>query len=124
MAVAMMSMWALPTAASAGRNVWSGAPDTTVDQPSDTLPDATAPDPTTPGSTEPDDSAPETSVQDTLVAAGNPDDDIDTTTATIAVVGFIALLTVASWWMVRRTNPDAEPMPGQHGEPGPSSDLI
>ncbi len=123
-AVAMMSIWALPTAVSAGRDVWSGAPDSTIGEPTDTSPDPTTPDSSGPASTEPDGSAPETSVRDALVAAGDPDDDIDATTAAIAVVGFVALLTVASWWMVRRSDPDAEPMPRQHGEPGPPSDLI
>jgi hypothetical protein len=92
-----------------------------------TVPDATpttTPTPTTPG-TEPEDSAPETSVSgDTLVAAGEPDDDIDATTATIAVVGFVLLVGLASWWMVRRNDPDEAPMPPGAAGSSPPSDLI
>ena len=69
--------------------------------------------------TEPDDTTAGTTIGDALVGAGDPDSDIDTTTAAIAVVGFVALLALASWWMVRRSDPDAAPMP-----PPPPSDLI
>ena len=34
------------------------------------------------------------------------------------------LVAVAGWWMVRRTDPDAEPMPRRDGQTGPPSDLI
>jgi hypothetical protein len=89
--------------------------------PSDTEPGTTEPAP--PETTVPDDSTPEESIpDDTLVGAGNPDDDVNATVAAIAVVGFVILLGVASWWMVRRSNPDAQPMPPQGGPP--SSDLI
>ena len=84
--------------------------------PSETTPETTVP--AAPETTEPEDSTPD----DTLVGAGDPDDDIDTTVAVLAVVGFAILLGVASWWMVRRSNPDAQPMPPQ-GSP-PPSDLI
>jgi hypothetical protein len=87
-----------------------------TDVPSETTPETT--EPTPPETSEPDDSTPD----DTLVGAGDPDDDVDTTVAVIAVVGFAILLGVASWWMVRRSNPDAQPMPPQGGSP--PSDLI
>ncbi len=89
--------------------------------PSDTTPATTEPAP--PETTVPEDSTPDESTpDDTLVGAGNPDDDIDTTVAVIAIVGFVILLGVASWWMVRRSNPDAQPMPPPDGSP--PSDLI
>jgi hypothetical protein len=59
---------------------------------------------------------------DTLVGAGEPDSDIDGTVAAIAVVGFVLLVGVAAWWMVRRPNPDAEPHPPV--PPAGPSDLI
>lgn len=83
---------------------------------SEVAPETTVP--AAPETTEPGDSTPD----DTLVGAGDPDDDIDTTVAVLAVVGFAILLGVASWWMVRRSNPDAQPMPPTAGPP--PSDLI
>ncbi len=87
-----------------------------------------APSDTTPATTEP--APPETTVpapeestpDDTLVGAGEPDGEIDTTVAVIAIIGFVILLGVASWWMVRRSDPDAQPMPPRGGPP--PSDLI
>ena len=124
--VAWAALWAVPQAASAADG-WSGvtAPTTapsTGNAPEPTLepdtPETTEPESTT-ATTEPDDSTPDTTIDDTLVGAGDPDSNIDTTTAAIAVVGFVALLGLASWWMVRRFDPDAAPMP-----PQPPSDLI
>lgn len=66
--------------------------------------DTTAPD------TEPDATATSTP-DDTLVGAGTPDDDVDPLNATLAIIGFVALVGLASWWMVRRDDPDAAPMP-------------
>lgn len=84
--------------------------------PEPTTPETTAgPATTVPDTSEPDDTAP----GDTLVGAGDPDDDINNAVAVIAVIGFAALLGVASWWMVRRPGPDSQPMP-----PSPPSDLI
>jgi hypothetical protein len=113
--------------------VWSGAPDSTIEQSIDTTPDPISPPPTvpessapdtTPDTIEPDDSIPSTSTEETLIAAGDPDPDIDTTTAVTAIVGFILLVAVASWWMVRRSDPDADPMPRRDGQTAPPSDLI
>ena len=104
-----------------------------MEQSTDTGPDPIAPGPTdpepsapgtTPDTTEPDDSVPSTSAEETLIAAGDPDDDVDTTTAAIAIIGFVLLVALASWWMVHRTDPDAEPMPRRDGHAGPPSDLI
>jgi hypothetical protein len=137
-AAAAVVLWAVPQGAAA-RGVWSGLPSsmiaTTPDPTPGTTPDPTpdptlepeAPDSTPPESTtesttestEPEDSTSDTSLDDALVGAGDPDSEIDTTTAAIAVVGFIALIGLASWWMVRRSDPDAAPMP-----PQPPSDLI
>ena len=116
LAAATLSLWAVPQGVAA--SAWANLPasvDTTPDR--DTT-STTEPESTT-ATTEPDDSTPDTSIEDALVGAGNPDSDIDTTTATIAVVGFVALLAMASWWMVRRSDPDAAPMP-----PQPPSDLV
>ena len=88
-------------------------------------PTATAPEATVPDTTEPTEPpSEETSPGDTLVGAGDPDTDIDGTVALIAVVGFVILLAVASWWMVRRSDPDAEPMPPRPTSGAPPSDLI
>jgi hypothetical protein len=124
--VVWAALWAVPQAAAAG-GVWSGPSASTITAstgtapeptPESDTPDTTEPDSTT-ATTEPDDSTPDTSIDDALVGAGEPDSDIDTTTAAIAVVGFVALLVLASWWMVRRSDPDAAPMPPQR-----PSDLI
>jgi hypothetical protein len=126
-AAAAVSLWAVPNNAAAG-HAWSSLPmpsmiaastGTTTDPTTEpAAPDSTPPDSTT-ATTEPDDSTSDTSLDDGLVGAGDPDSDIDTTTAAIAIVGFIALIGLASWWMVRRSDPDAAPMP-----PRPPSDLI
>lgn len=124
--VAWAALWAVPQVAFAGDG-WSGVPAPTIapstaSTPEPTLepdtPDTTEPESTT-ATTEPDESTPDTTIDDALVGAGDPDSNIDTTTAAIAVVGFVALLGLASWWMVRRSDPDAAPMP-----PQPPSDLI
>lgn len=116
------TLWAVPYGAAVA-SAWSGVPPSMIaTTPDPTLepgaPASTPPESTT-ATTEPDDSTPDTSLDDTLVGAGDPDSDIDSTTAAIAVLGFIALVGLASWWMVRRADPDAAPMP-----PPPPSDLI
>ena len=122
-----------PSATSARQHVWSIAPDSTVDGSPGTAPETTVskpsiPEPTAPESTpatsEPDTSTPTSQGNDELVGAGSPDSDVDSTTAAIAVVGFVLLVALAGWWMVRRTDPDAEPMPRRHPETGPPSDLL
>jgi len=120
--VVWAALWAVPQAASAG-GVWSGASASTIATSTGTTPEPDTPETTEPetttATTEPDDSTADTATDDVLVGAGDPDSDINTTTAAIAVVGFVALLGLASWWMVRRSDPDAAPMP-----PQPPSDLI
>ncbi len=88
-------------------------------------PNAVPPASTTPPSESPASSEPESAEPDeTLIGAGDPDGEVDGTVALVAVVGFLALLAVASWWMVRRSDPDAQPMPaGRTGGP-PPGDLI
>jgi hypothetical protein len=125
-AAAAVVLWMVPQGAAAG-GMWSGLPQSMIATTPDPTPDPTmepeAPGSTTPESTspttEPEDTTADTPLDDALVGAGDPDSDIDTTTAAIAVVGFIALVGLASWWMVRRSDPDAAPMP-----PRPPSDLI
>jgi len=128
-----VATWIAPGATSARQHVWSIAPDSTVDGSPGTAPETTVSDPSIPEPTAPD-STPATSEPDTstsdgpgndeLVGAGSPDSDVDSTTAAIAVVGFVLLVALAAWWMVRRTDPDAEPMPRRHPETGPPSDLL
>jgi hypothetical protein len=118
-----VAAWVAPSAASARQPFWSIAPDSTDDGSPDTAPEPTAPD-STPATSEPDTSTSDAPANDELVGAGSPDSDVDSTTAAIAVVGFVLLVALAAWWMVRRSNPDAEPMPREHPEPGPPSDLI
>jgi hypothetical protein len=117
-----------PSATSARQHVWSIAPDSTVDGSPEPTTEPSSPEPTGPDSTpvtsEPDTSTPTSQGDDELVGAGSPDSDVDSTTATIAVVGFVLLVALAGWWMVRRTDPDAEPMPRRHPETGPPSDLL
>jgi hypothetical protein len=99
-----------------------------ADEPSTVEPSATTratSEPTPVGTTTPDstDVAADTAAPDTtIVGAGQPDDEVNATVTTIAVIGFILLLAVASWWMVRRRDPDAQPMPPAHDVP--PSDLI
>jgi hypothetical protein len=125
-------VWVAPNAASARQDLQSGAPDATIDMPPATTPEPTTPEPTTPDSTP--DSIPSTSEKDgptsttpddeALVGAGDPDSEVDSTAALIAVVGFVLLVALAGWWMVRRSDPDAEPMPRNDPDAGPPSDLI
>jgi len=128
-----VTVWIAPSATSARQHIWSIAPDSTVDGPADTAPEPTTsepstPEPTTPDSTpttsEPDTSTSESQGNDELVGAGSPDSDVDSATAAIAIVGFVLLIALAGWWMVRRSNPDAEPMPRGRPEPRPPSDLL
>jgi len=58
-------------------------------------------------------------------AVTGEDDESDGTVALIAVIGFVLLLVIASWWMVRRGDPDAQARPSapdQNAAPG--SDMI
>lgn len=92
---------------------------TTV-EPSETIPapsESAPPDTMAPDST-PDSTAP----APTLVVADEPGDEIDTTLTAITVTGFVLLLAVASWWMVRRKDPDAQSMPPVSS--APPSDLV
>lgn len=126
------------TAASASSTRRSAAPDEVVgtlapddgDDPADTVPADTEPEGTAPEDTEPDETTPEGSTSDEddpddgLVGAGDIDDDIDPLYTAIALIGFVALLAVASWWMVRRDDPDAAPMPPDRDRDPPTGGLI
>ncbi len=87
-----------------------------------------SPDTTTPSTDAPTETTEppvdDTTVDDTLVGAGEPDSDVDGTVAAIAIIGFVLLLAVAAWWMVRRSNPDGEPKPPAQPTGLPPSDLI
>lgn len=82
-----------------------------------------------PGSSVPDDSAPDRTTPDTtepggLIGAGEPDSHIDPLYTALAVLGFVGLVGVASWWMVRRDDPDAGPMPPRGDTDPPAGELI
>jgi hypothetical protein len=105
--------------------VWAvsgGSPVSATVEPSDSTPSTEAPSEPPPDGTAPP--ADDTTPDDTLVAAGEPDSDIAGTVAAIAVVGFVLLVGVAAWWMVRRSNPDAGPKPPVPPSGPPPSDLI
>jgi len=96
-----------------------GSPDTTET----TEPDTTEPGTTEPGTTEPESSEPESSEPDTT---GEEDESDDPTVAIIAVIAFVGLIGVASWWMVRRNDDDDAPHPRRPNpdEPLPGQDLF
>jgi hypothetical protein len=100
--------------------VSAGEPSTV--EPSETAPAPSEPAPTETTSPESTDVTADSSAPDTTVGTSEPDDDINRTVTVIAVIGFILLLGVASWWMVRRQDPDAQPMPPASDVP--PSDLI
>ena len=80
------------------------------------VPITTEPDPTEPDSTEPDTTEP--------VAVDTDGDAAENTVAVIAVIGFGALIALASWWMVRRRDVDDVPHPPAPDEPLPGQDLL
>lgn len=122
--------WALGGSTALAASSWPES------QPVDTAPVDTAPEDTTPPvTTEPGDTVPGPTVPDAtepdattagerLVGAGEPDGDLDPLYVTLAIVGFIGLLAVASWWMVRRDDPDAGPMPPPRDPDGSAGGLI
>lgn len=58
-------------------------------------------------------------------AATGEDEDSDGTVALIALVGFVVLLVIASWWMVRRGDPDAQARPSTPDpDAAPGSDML
>jgi hypothetical protein len=124
-----LAVWIAPSSTSARQHVSSIAPDSTVEgspgsPPEPTVSEPSTPEPSTPDTSEPDTSTSGSQENDELVGAGSPDSDVDSATAGIAVVGFVLLVALAGWWMVRRSNPDAEPMPRDHPDTGPPSELL
>ncbi len=83
----------------------SVAPDSTTAPPDTDAPPDTSPPDTSPGDA--DDPERETVEEE--------DEGVDV--APIAVVGFIILVAIASWWMVRRDDADDQPSPPPSGEP-------
>jgi hypothetical protein len=88
------------------------APDDVPDE--ETPPDDTAP-ATTPPATNPPDEAPDSSepVDDSSAVEGGSDgsepaDELDPVLVALAVAGFVVLVGVAAWWMLRRDDPDAD----------------
>jgi hypothetical protein len=131
LATVALSAWMAPSVASARHDVWTSAPNVTVDDSTGPAPEPSTPEPepdsttpeSTPATSEPDPSTPTPSQDDALIGAGDPDSDVNPTTSTIAIVGFVLVIALAGWWMVRRSNPDAAPMPRPRPE-SPPSDLI
>ncbi len=80
-----------------------------------------APDPD-PEPEEPDDGL-EVERGSPLIGAGEPTGEVDPLAAAIGVVGFLVLMGFAAWWMLRRKNPDAVPLPPP-SDVSPPSDLI
>lgn len=82
--------------------------------PADAAP-PTEPETSEPPTTEPETSEPSTTEPATDPAEGVDDDgdDIETTAAVLGILGFIALVGVAAWWMVRLGNDDDAPHPRQ-----------
>lgn len=89
-----------------------------VNEPVPSEPETTDPETTEPESTDPDTTAPTETDPD-----GAQSD--SATVAVIAVIGFSALLALASWWMVRRRGGDDAPHPphSTRDEPLPGQDL-
>jgi len=117
---------AAPAAASTPPPAEAGAPPGTSPEASaDTTPAATAPDSSAPDDTDPTGSTPTDSAPD--AAAGDEDGlgaELDPVSTTVAVFGFLALITLASWWMVRRSGLDAPPGRSSSDRSPPSGDLI
>ncbi len=91
-----------------------------AEEPETTEP-TTAPDPTEPDSIQPDSTEPDTTEP---VAVDSDGDAAENTVAVIAVIGFGALIALASWWMVRRRDVDDVPHPPAPDEPLPGQDLF
>ena len=47
--------------------------------------------------------------------SGHANDDDNSTLVALGIVGFVVLLAVAAWWMVRRDDPDRRPLPTDDG---------
>ncbi len=90
-------------------------------------PETTEPNTSEPNTTEPEDTEPPSSEPGAGTPARAADDDsVDTAAAIIGTIGFIALVAVAAWWMVRRNDGDdaPHPRPDTLDEPLPGHDLI
>ena len=85
------------------------------------------PDDTAPETSEPETSDPETSepVGTTPVDATDDQesDDVNEVVAIVSVLAFVALVSVAAWWMVRRDDQD-DPRHQPLDEPLPGQDLV
>jgi hypothetical protein len=95
-----------------------------VDEPASTEPGTSQPDTTAPDTTAPDTTAPPTT--EPVVATPATDGDDDAIVAVIGLAGFVALIAVAGWWMIRRNDDDDAPHPRspQLDDPLPGQDLL
>lgn len=86
------------------------------------------PDDTEPQTSEPETSEPETSepVETAPVdATGDQEsDDVNEVVAIVSVLAFVAIVSVAAWWMVRRVDEDDPRRPPPLNEPLPGQDLV
>jgi len=97
---------------------FAGSVSATVPNPTGTDPSDTTAPPTTEA---PDDTLPD----DTLVPGDETvqEEDEGLDVAPVAIVGFLVLLTIASWWMLRRDDVDDQPSPVP-GEPEWRADQV
>lgn len=120
-AVLFILAMALPTQAHAGLRSVSTEPVTSE-------PETSEPDTSEPATSEPTTSGPTTSAPTAGSADGAEDDDdpVDAAVAIIGTIGFVALIGVAAWWMVRLRDDDDEPHPRQPvlDDPLPGQDLL
>ena len=110
-AVLFVVAMAAPGAAHAG--VQSAPADSVPSEPPTTDPETTEP-----PNTEPPTTRPAESVDD--------GDDIGTAAAVLGILGFVALVGVAAWWMIRLGNEDDAPHPRRPApdDPPPQQDLL
>jgi len=84
-------------------------------------------DETSPPDTSPADTSPARTTQESVPPASpdpTGDDTSDRAAVAVAVVGFIALLGIAVWWMLRRTDPDDQPYPRPGNSPDSPGDRV
>jgi hypothetical protein len=97
----------------------SSAPVTTETPPVDLDPEDSV------AETIPDDSLPPEESLPPPAATGPTNDPVDPLTVVVALAGFAVLLGVAAWWMVRRVDPDAQPLPSSENDPDwPTDQMI
>lgn len=86
--------------------------------------ETTPEEPTTPDTTTPE-TPPETEPTDPTTEPGASDDPVDPLSVALGILGFVVLLAVAGWWMIKRVDPDSQPHPPPDDDSAtPGSHLI